>query len=49
MDEPVSLPFDGVEDALAWLDGHVNFEATMPARRALPTLDRMPRPDLVAR
>ncbi len=41
MDEPVSLPFDGVEDALAWLDAHVNFEATMPARRALPTLDRI--------
>jgi dihydrofolate synthase/folylpolyglutamate synthase len=26
---------------LAWLDGHVNFEAAMPSRRALPTLDRM--------
>ena len=37
----MSLPFDGVDDALAWLDSHINFEATMPARRALPTLDRI--------
>ncbi len=41
MDETVSPPFDGVEDALAWLDSHIDFEATMPRRRALPTLDRM--------
>ncbi len=27
MDEPVSLPFDGLDDALAWLDSHINFEA----------------------
>lgn len=35
------MPFDDLADALAWLDGHVNFEATMPSRRSLPTLDRM--------
>lgn len=34
-------PFDGVEDALAWLDSHVDFESNMPRRRALPTLERM--------
>ncbi len=41
MDEPVTPPFDGVEDALAWLDSHVDFESNMPRRRALPTLERM--------
>ena len=41
MDEPVSPPFGGLEDALAWLDSHINLEAQMPSRRALPTLDRM--------
>jgi dihydrofolate synthase/folylpolyglutamate synthase len=35
------MPFDDLTDALAWLDGHVNFEAAMPSRRSLPTLDRM--------
>ena len=34
-------PFGGLADALAWLDAHVDFEANMPRRRALPTLDRM--------
>ena len=34
-------PFAGVEDALAWLDGHVDFESNMPRRRALPNLERM--------
>ena len=34
-------PFDGLEEALAWLDGHIDFESSMPRRRALPTLDRM--------
>ena len=41
MDEPVAPPFDGLEDALAWLDAHVDFEANMPRRRSVPTLDRM--------
>ena len=41
VDEPVSPPFGGLEDALAWLDSHINLEAQMPSRRALPTLDRM--------
>ena len=41
MDDPALPPFDGVDDALAWLDSHVDFESNMPRRRALPTLDRM--------
>ena len=36
-----SASFDDLPGALAWLDSHVNFESTMPSRRALPTLDRM--------
>jgi dihydrofolate synthase / folylpolyglutamate synthase len=36
-------PFDGLEDALAWLDSHIDFESRMPRRRALPSLDRMRR------
>jgi dihydrofolate synthase / folylpolyglutamate synthase len=31
----------GLDDALAWLDSHIDFESKMPSRRALPTLDRM--------
>jgi dihydrofolate synthase/folylpolyglutamate synthase len=41
VDERGSLPFKGVDDALAWLDSHIDFESNMPRRRALPTLDRM--------
>lgn len=41
MEPPASLPFDGVEDAVGWLDSHIDFEKHMPRRRALPTLDRM--------
>ena len=41
MDEPVAPSFAGVEDAVAWLDSHVDFESAMPRRRSLPTLDRM--------
>ena len=41
MDVPVTLPFDGLADALAWLDSHIDFESNMPRRRAVPTLDRM--------
>src|ERR1700722_2494259 len=41
MDDPAVPPFEGLEDALAWLDSHVDFESQMPRRRALPTLDRM--------
>jgi dihydrofolate synthase/folylpolyglutamate synthase len=41
VEPPASLPFESVDDALAWLDAHVDFEAHMPRRRALPTLDRM--------
>ncbi len=36
-----SLPFATVADALAWLDSHIDFESSMPSRRALPTLARM--------
>jgi len=39
--EPDVPSFAGVEDAVAWLDSHVDFESTMPRRRSLPTLDRM--------
>jgi dihydrofolate synthase/folylpolyglutamate synthase len=38
---PPAPAFDDLGQALAWLDGHVNFESEMPSRRALPTLDRM--------
>ena len=31
----------GLDDALEWLDSHIDFESKMPNRRALPTLDRM--------
>ncbi len=34
-------PFTSLADAVAWLDGHVDFESKMPTRRSLPTLDRM--------
>jgi len=30
-----------LDGALKWLDGHIDFESTMPSRRSLPTLDRM--------
>ena len=35
------MTFADLSEALAWLDGHVDFESTMPTRRALPSLDRM--------
>ena len=35
------MNFDDLPEALAWLDGHIDFESSMPSRRALPTLDRM--------
>lgn len=41
MEPPASLPFESVDDALRWLDSHIDFEKHMPRRRALPTLDRM--------
>jgi dihydrofolate synthase/folylpolyglutamate synthase len=34
-------PFTSLEEALSWLDAHVDFESTVPSRRALPTLERM--------
>ncbi len=37
----MALPFASLEDALAWLDGHIDYESKVPSRRALPTLDRM--------
>jgi dihydrofolate synthase / folylpolyglutamate synthase len=37
----VDAPFTGLDEALRWLDGHIDFESKMPSRRALPTLDRM--------
>ena len=44
LSEPIPAvppPFDGLDDALAWLDDHIDFESTMPRRRAWPTLERM--------
>ena len=40
MADPVA-PFTSLEDALSWLDGHIDFELNMPRRRALPSLDRI--------
>lgn len=36
-----AAPFASLEEALAWLDGHIDYESTSPSRRALPTLERM--------
>ncbi|MGC8471382.1 MAG: bifunctional folylpolyglutamate synthase/dihydrofolate synthase [Acidimicrobiales bacterium] len=33
--------FGSLEDALFWLDGHIDFESNGPGRRSLPTLVRM--------
>jgi len=33
--------FTSLEEALFWLDGHIDFESKSPGRRSLPTLDRM--------
>jgi dihydrofolate synthase/folylpolyglutamate synthase len=35
------VTFADLPEALCWLDGHVDFEAAMPTRRTLPSLDRM--------
>jgi dihydrofolate synthase/folylpolyglutamate synthase len=34
-------PFSSLEEALAWLDSHIDYEVTVPQRRSLPTLERM--------
>jgi len=34
-------PFTSLAKALAWLDGHIDFESAMPSRRQIPTLDRV--------
>jgi dihydrofolate synthase/folylpolyglutamate synthase len=41
VEPPASLPFSNVEDAVGWLDSHVDFEKHMPRRRLVPTLDGM--------
>ncbi|MGH9090298.1 MAG: bifunctional folylpolyglutamate synthase/dihydrofolate synthase [Acidimicrobiales bacterium] len=33
--------FTSLGEAREWLDAHIDFESTVPSRRALPTLDRM--------
>jgi dihydrofolate synthase/folylpolyglutamate synthase len=38
---PSPPAFDDLDQAIAWLDGHVNFESVALTRRSLPTLDRM--------
>ncbi|HEX7444730.1 MAG TPA: hypothetical protein VF320_12620, partial [Acidimicrobiales bacterium] len=35
------MTFADLPEALAWLDGHIDFESVMPTRRTLPSLDRM--------
>jgi dihydrofolate synthase/folylpolyglutamate synthase len=35
------VTFPSLDEALAWVDDHIDFESTMPTRRSLPTLDRM--------
>jgi dihydrofolate synthase/folylpolyglutamate synthase len=35
------VTFDDLPAALAWLDSHIDFEADMPTRRSVPTLERM--------
>ncbi|MGH9048013.1 MAG: bifunctional folylpolyglutamate synthase/dihydrofolate synthase [Acidimicrobiales bacterium] len=35
------IPFASFPEAVAWMDGHIDYESKMPNRRALPTLDRM--------
>src|ERR1700722_11033142 len=40
MAEP-TVTFPSIDEALAWVDDHIDFESTMPTRRSLPTLDRM--------
>jgi len=37
----VAPPFASVEEALSWLDGHIDYESKVPSRRSLPTLERM--------
>ena len=34
-------PFASIDEALAWLDSHIDLESKVPSRRSLPTLDRM--------
>ncbi|HEX3794540.1 MAG TPA: folylpolyglutamate synthase/dihydrofolate synthase family protein [Acidimicrobiales bacterium] len=33
--------FAGLDEALVWLESHIDFESSMPSRRSLPTLARM--------
>lgn len=35
------MTFPDVDAALAWLDGHIDFEATAPTLRTVPSLERM--------
>jgi dihydrofolate synthase / folylpolyglutamate synthase len=34
-------PFASLEEALVWLDSHIDYESKSPSRRDLPTLERM--------
>ncbi len=36
-----TAPFPSLSEALAWLDGHINYEATAPSARSLPSLAPM--------
>ena len=35
----MSTPFASLDEALGWLDGHIDYERVAPTRRLLPTLD----------
>jgi dihydrofolate synthase / folylpolyglutamate synthase len=39
--DAASRRFTTLADAVSWLDSHIDFESSMPSRRALPTLERM--------
>jgi dihydrofolate synthase / folylpolyglutamate synthase len=34
-------PFASLDEALSWLDDHIDYESKVPSRRSLPTLERM--------
>ncbi len=39
--EDLLQPFSSLNEALTWLDSHIDFESVVPNRRSLPTLERM--------
>ena len=49
VESPAAPPFDSVAEAVAWLDGHVDFESNMPRRRCRAHPGSHVRADLSAR